>query len=52
MDDVGNLYKTKDKKDRVYSASSRLLETADAMFSDDKEGNLIQQVGKLIKDKN
>ena len=46
VDDVGNLYETKDKKDRVYGAGSRLLETTDATFSYDEEGNLIQKVEK------
>ncbi|KGR87067.1 hypothetical protein [Lysinibacillus boronitolerans] len=27
VDDVGNLYETKDKRDRVYGAGGRLLET-------------------------
>ncbi|MEK4425957.1 RHS repeat domain-containing protein [Solibacillus sp. FSL K6-1523] len=46
VDDVGNLYETKDKKDRVYGAGSRLLETREAKFSYDEEGNLIQKVEK------
>ncbi|WP_274793670.1 RHS repeat domain-containing protein [Lysinibacillus irui] len=46
VDDVGNLYETKDKKDRVYGAGSRLLETQDAQFSYDEEGNLIEKVEK------
>jgi len=44
VDDVGNLYETKDKKDRIYGAGSRLLETKDAKFSYDKEGNLVEKV--------
>ncbi|PKU51897.1 RHS repeat domain-containing protein, partial [Lysinibacillus fusiformis] len=44
VDDVGNLYETKDKKDRVYGAGSRLLETKDAQFSYDEEGNLVEKV--------
>ncbi|WP_282957617.1 RHS repeat domain-containing protein [Lysinibacillus mangiferihumi] len=44
VDDVGNLYETKDKKDRVYGAGSRLLETKDAKFSYDEEGNLLEKV--------
>ncbi|MFJ7662782.1 RHS repeat domain-containing protein [Lysinibacillus sp. NPDC097162] len=43
VDDVGNLYETKDKKDRVYGAGSRLLETKDAKFSYDEEGNLVEK---------
>ncbi|WP_432702810.1 RHS repeat domain-containing protein [Lysinibacillus sphaericus] len=46
VDDVGNLYEAKDKKDRVYGAGSRLLETKDAKFSYDEEGNLVEKVEK------
>ncbi|MEK5039319.1 DUF6531 domain-containing protein [Sporosarcina sp. FSL K6-3457] len=46
VDDVGNLYETKEKSDRVYGAGSRLLETKDAKFSYDEEGNLVQKVEK------
>ena len=46
VDDVGNLYETKEKTDRVYGAGSRLLETREATFSYDEEGNLIQKVEK------
>ncbi len=46
VDDVGNLYETKEKTDRVYGAGSRLLETSEATFSYDDEGNLIQKVEK------
>ncbi|WP_053486152.1 RHS repeat-associated core domain-containing protein [Lysinibacillus sp. FJAT-14745] len=46
VDDVGNLYETKEKTDRVYGAGSRLLETRDANFSYDDEGNLIQKLEK------
>ncbi|MFJ7646516.1 hypothetical protein ACIQ1H_03145 [Lysinibacillus sp. NPDC097279] len=44
VDDVGNLYETKDKKDRIYGAGSRLIETKDAKFSYDEEGNLVEKV--------
>ncbi|WP_347722648.1 RHS repeat domain-containing protein [Lysinibacillus capsici] len=44
VDDVGNLYEAKDKKDRVYGAGGRLLATQDAEFSYDEEGNLIEKV--------
>ncbi|WP_068984833.1 hypothetical protein [Lysinibacillus xylanilyticus] len=44
VDDVGNLYETKEKTDRVYGAGSRLLETREAIFSYDEEGNLVQKV--------
>ncbi len=46
VDDVGNLYETKEKTDRVYGAGSRLLETKEATFSYDEEGNLVQKVEK------
>ncbi|WP_197141123.1 RHS repeat domain-containing protein [Lysinibacillus sphaericus] len=46
FDDVGNLYETKEKKDRVYGAGSRLLETQEATYSYDDEGNLIQKFEK------
>ena len=46
VDDVGNLYETKEKTDRVYGAGSRLLKTREATFSYDKEGNLVQKVKK------
>ncbi|MBE1555922.1 RHS repeat-associated core domain-containing protein [Sporosarcina limicola] len=46
VDDVGNLYETKEKTDRVYGAGSRLLETREATFSYDEEGNLVQKVEK------
>nr|WP_232337067.1 Imm51 family immunity protein [Lysinibacillus timonensis] len=44
VDDVGNLYETREKSDRVYGPGSRLLETKDAKFSYDEEGNLIEKV--------
>ncbi|MFP3919987.1 DNA/RNA non-specific endonuclease, partial [Lysinibacillus telephonicus] len=44
VDDVGNLYETREKSDRVYGPGSRLLETKDANFSYDEEGNLIEKV--------
>ncbi|MEZ2661712.1 RHS repeat-associated core domain-containing protein [Aneurinibacillus aneurinilyticus] len=46
VDDIGNLYETKEMTDRVYGAGSRLLETQEATFSYDEEGNLIQKVEK------
>ncbi|QPQ33324.1 hypothetical protein JNUCC51_20460 [Lysinibacillus sp. JNUCC 51] len=46
VDDVGNLYETKEKTDRVYGAGSRLLETKEATFSYDDEGNLVQKIEK------
>jgi len=46
VDDVGNLYETKEKTDRVYGAGSRLLETREATFSYDDEGNLVKKIEK------
>ncbi|MBE1555924.1 RHS repeat-associated core domain-containing protein [Sporosarcina limicola] len=46
VDDVGNLCETKEKTDRVYGAGSRLLETKEATFSYDEEGNLVQKAEK------
>ena len=46
VDNVGNLYETKEKTDRVYGPGSRLLETSEATFSYDDEGNLVQKVEK------
>ncbi|WP_329600430.1 RHS repeat-associated core domain-containing protein [Lysinibacillus sphaericus] len=46
VDDVGNLYETKEKTDRIYGAGSRLLETREATFSYDEEGNLVKKVEK------
>ncbi|QPQ30175.1 RHS repeat-associated core domain-containing protein [Lysinibacillus sp. JNUCC 51] len=46
VDDVGNLYETKEKTDRVYGAGSRLLETKEATFTYDDKGNLIQKIEK------
>ncbi|WP_068984825.1 RHS repeat domain-containing protein [Lysinibacillus xylanilyticus] len=46
VDDVGNLYETKEKTDRVYGAGSRLLETREATYSYDEEGNLVQKAEK------
>lgn len=42
VDDVGNLYETKEKADRVYGAGSRLLETREATFASTK-GRLIDR---------
>ncbi len=46
VDDVGNFYETKEKTDRVYGPGSRLLETREATFTYDDEGNLIQKLEK------
>ncbi|MGE7913045.1 RHS repeat domain-containing protein [Lysinibacillus xylanilyticus] len=46
VDDVGNLYETKEKTDRVYGAGSRLLETKESTFSYNDKGNLVKKVEK------
>ncbi|MEK4424964.1 RHS repeat-associated core domain-containing protein [Solibacillus sp. FSL K6-1523] len=46
VDNVGNLYETKEKTDRVYGARSRLFETRDAKFSYDEEGKLVRKIEK------
>ncbi|PSL47547.1 RHS repeat-associated protein [Chitinophaga niastensis] len=43
-DKVGNLYKTQTRKDRKYSAGSRLQETEQARFIYDEEGNLTKKI--------
>ncbi|WP_143310256.1 RHS repeat-associated core domain-containing protein [Chitinophaga vietnamensis] len=43
-DKAGNLYKTQTRKDRKYSAGGRLLETENARFHYDAEGNLIKKI--------
>ncbi|RBL92459.1 RHS repeat-associated core domain-containing protein [Chitinophaga flava] len=43
-DKVGNLYKTSTRVDRKYNAGGRLMETADARFIYDKEGNLTKKI--------
>ncbi|MCY9545417.1 hypothetical protein [Lysinibacillus xylanilyticus] len=48
VDDVGNLYETKEKSDRVYGAGSRLLETREATFSYDEEGNLFRRLRRTV----
>jgi RHS repeat-associated protein len=42
-DDVGNLFKTKEKKDRKYSAGGKLLATKENSYHYDEEGNLIKK---------
>ncbi len=42
-DEVGNLYKTKEKDDRKYGAGGRLLEDKEWHYLYDKEGNLIKK---------
>ena len=46
-DKVGNLYRTKEQKDRKYGAGGRLLESEGTKYSYDEEGNL---VSKLLPD--
>jgi RHS repeat-associated protein len=42
-DDVGNIFKTKDKKDRKYSSGGKLLKTKENTYSYDEEGNMIRK---------
>ncbi len=42
-DEVGNIFKTKDKKDRKYSAGGKLLATRENKYDYDEEGNLIKK---------
>ena len=43
-DNVGNLFKTKERKDRKYGAGGRLLESDGMKFNYDEEGNLISKI--------
>jgi RHS repeat-associated protein len=49
-DAAGNLYKTKEKKDRKYGAGGRLLESEDALYKYDEEGNLVNKKEKNGKE--
>ncbi|WP_299883872.1 DUF6531 domain-containing protein [uncultured Lacinutrix sp.] len=42
-DEVGNLYRTKDKKDQEYTKSGKLLRSGNTYFDYDTEGNLTQK---------
>ena len=42
-DKVGNLYKTKEQKDRKYGAGGRLLESNGTKYAYDEEGNLVSK---------
>ncbi|MFD2561821.1 DUF6531 domain-containing protein [Aquimarina rubra] len=42
-DEVGNLYKTKDKKDQEYGKSGKLLRSGATYYHYDEEGNLIEK---------
>ena len=42
-DAVGNLFKTKDRKDRKYGPAGQLLEANGTSYTYDEEGNLIQK---------
>ena len=42
-DVAGNLYRSKDQKDRKYGAGGRLLENNGAVYSYDEEGNLVEK---------
>jgi len=43
-DKVGNLYTTPERKDRKYGPGGKLLETHDARFIYDEEGNLVKKL--------
>jgi len=42
-DAIGNLFETKERKDRKYSPGGKLLESKNAFFSYDEEGFLIEK---------
>lgn len=42
-DEVGNIFKAKDRKDRKYSAGGKLKKTKENTYSYDEEGNLIKK---------
>ncbi|MEL6852460.1 MAG: DUF6531 domain-containing protein, partial [Bacteroidota bacterium] len=42
-DEVGNLFRTEDRKDRTYGPAGQLLEAAGTRYSYDEEGNLIRK---------
>lgn len=42
-DEVGNIFKTKEKKDRKYSAGGKLLASKENTYAYDEEGNLIRK---------
>jgi RHS repeat-associated protein len=43
---VGNLFETKDRRDRKYDKGGKLLESKTAFYSYDEEGNLTEKKGK------
>lgn len=45
-DEVGNLYKTKDRRDRKYGPGGQLLQDDQWRYSYDEEGNLVSKTGK------
>lgn len=45
-DKAGNLYKTKEQQDRKYGNGGRLLESDDAKYRYDEEGNLISKTSQ------
>jgi RHS repeat-associated protein len=45
-DKVGNLFETKDRRDRKYDKGGKLLESKTAFYSYDEEGNLIEKKQK------
>jgi RHS repeat-associated protein len=44
-DEVGNIFKDKDKKDRKYGAGGKLLQNKDTHYQYDEEGNLTEKSG-------
>lgn len=45
-DKVGNLYKTKEQNDRKYGVGGKLLESNEAAYTYDEEGNLVSKLSK------
>ena len=50
-DDTGNLYETKEKKDRTYNAAGALLESSKYCYRYDEEGNLTSKTEKISQKK-
>lgn len=46
-DETGNIYETREKKDRKYNSAGALLESKTHVYKYDEEGNLISKTGKL-----
>ncbi|WP_051959842.1 RHS repeat-associated core domain-containing protein [Sphingobacterium sp. ML3W] len=45
-DEVGNLFETKERKDKQYAEGGRLIRDKDFFYCYDAEGNLIEKTGK------